>query len=1121
MRSSEESGRELERLDRPFKVVAFDWDATAGSGRPPGVRPVCQLLERLLARGLAAVVVTDGNLAGAVGELSPIVAGPNNRALFIAANGGAEVYGFDGRPRPVPLWRRAATPDEERRLTEVADALSERLRARGLEVRVVRDRLHRRKVDLIPSPAWQDPPKGAVGALLAAVQARLLAAGLAGLGAVLEMAAALARERGLPGARVATDVKHVEVALTDKSDAVDWMMREVCGPRGARPEEVLIAGAEFGPVGGAEGTDRRMLTEASRGAVFVSVGPEPGGVEPPVLHLGGGPERFAELLAALADRLEGEPRAPLGLSPELLPMRRTDDSRWLLTEEGVDLTRERQIESLFAVANGYTGTRASLAEAQLAASSPGTFVAGVFDALAHPGAVPELAVAPDWTRLRVRVEGREIRLDPATCIEHRRTLDLRQGVSWREFRHRDADGRQTLLRGLRLASLADRHLLFQCLAVTAENYSGRIEVELALEPARRAAAAPDRPRLEPVSARSDGRPGADREALLFAAPGVGTTVAFAPASRALGPAPLDAGRALPGAPAERADGSLIERWSLSAQVGDGFRLDRTVAVFTSRDGERPAPRAAERVAYAFHAGAQALADAHRAAWEERWRRSDVGLEGDDELQRALRFAIYHLVSAANPEDERVSIGARTLTGDSYKGHVFWDTDIFMVPFFTFTDPPSARALLMYRFHTLDGAREKARDLGYRGALYPWESADTGREVTPRFMTAPDGEVVRVLSGLQEHHISADVAFAVWQYWKATGDDGFFAEAGAEILLETARFWASRGAFESDGKFHLRELIGPDEYHEGVGDNAFTNGLAQVNLERGAEALEVLGRRFPSKARELRERLQLSDEEVAQWRSIARAMDLGLEPATGLIEQFEGYFGLEDYDLAPMRARGARAAPMDLLLGRERVQASKVVKQADVVMLIALLWDRIPARARRVNFDYYEPRTCHGSSLSPAAHAWVAARLGEMATAGQYFRQAAEIDLSNSMGNAAGGVHAAALGGLWQAAVFGFGGVRQVGEGIGVAPRLLEGWSSLSFPLAFRGARLRFEIEPSALRVQFLEGPGEARLPLTLGDDGGAPVELRLGEVLEAVREGAGWRQVAQRRAPEGGDHERP
>jgi len=220
---------------------------------------------------------------------------------------------------------------------------------------------------------------------------------------------------------------------------------------------------------------------------------------------------------------------------------------------------------------------------------------------------------------------------------------------------------------------------------------------------------------------------------------------------------------------------------------------------------------------------------HAEAWGRRWEVGDVAVEGNDAAQRALRFAVYHLVSAANPEDERVSIGPRGLTGDAYLGHVFWDTEIFLLPFYTLTWPEAARALLMYRYHTLPAARAKAARLGYRGALYAWESADTGDEATPPHVVGPDGMVIPILCGTQEQHISADVAYAVWHYWQATEDTAFLLEAGAEIVLETARFWASRATLEDDGRFHIRRVIGPDEYHESVDDNAYTNVLARWNL----------------------------------------------------------------------------------------------------------------------------------------------------------------------------------------------------------------------------------------------------------------------------------------------------
>jgi kojibiose phosphorylase len=285
------------------------------------------------------------------------------------------------------------------------------------------------------------------------------------------------------------------------------------------------------------------------------------------------------------------------------------------------------------------------------------------------------------------------------------------------------------------------------------------------------------------------------------------------------------------------------------------------------------------------------------------------------------------------------------------------------------------------------------------------------------------------------------------YWDATGDERFLADAGAEILIETARFWASRAALETDGRYHIRGVIGPDEYHETVDDNAFTNVMAQWNLETAAEATRALAERQPAAWRALSTRLGVEPGEPEAWLHIANRLYTGFDEKTGLFEQFQGYFGLEDIDLA---AYSPRTAPMDVLLGRERIGGSKVIKQADVVMLIHLLWDRLPDHVRRANFDYYEPRCGHGSSLSPAIHALVAARLGKIELAERYFRQAAEIDLGNNMGNAAGGVHTAGLGGLWQAAVFGFAGLYLQGPAPELRPALPPSWRRLEMRYQWRG-----------------------------------------------------------------------
>lgn len=1091
------------QLVRPFKIIAFDWDGTAVMSRREDAGPVRQLLVKLLDKGVYVVVITGTNFPNIDRQLSAAIRGPHKGNLYISTNRGSEVYGFDTQSSPVPIWRRPATPDENRLLTEIADAVRQQVVARtGLDIRVIYNRLNRRKIDLIPLPEWRDPPKSEIGRLLQAVEARLKGAGLAGgLHEAFELAEREAREKGLRdarpdasqtgriGARITSDVKHVEVGLTDKSDAINWMMRELAERKGIPSEDIVIGGDEFGPIAGFEGSDYKMVTPEARQAVFASVGLEPNGVPPEVVHIGGGPERFKALLAcqvALHEQIEQARAASTGQGDPLElpapnhslqdndpgPAAHTPNSAWLLIEEGFNPAREHEIESLFTVANGYVGTRGSLAEGG-GFTSPASFVAGVFDVGPQSGGIPELVVAPDWMRLRVTVDGRELKLEEGEVLEHRRVLDLRQGALWREWLHRDPSGRTTHLSYLRLASLADRHVLLQSVLIKPENYSGRITLESLVE-----------------------RPAGEEhvlEVLELRTLSTGITVAFASAGQLLAEEGIGIEPEI-----ETGEGKLVERWDFEAEIGKAYRLDRLVSVHTSRDAQQPAEAATRHLEHVVGEGVENILEAHTNAWESRWQASDVEVEGDEEAQRALRFAIYHLISAANPEDERVSVGARALTGEAYKGHVFWDTEIYMLPFYTFTYPSAARALLMYRYHILPAAREKARSLGYRGALYAWESADTGQETTPPFLVAPSGEVIRVLSGEQEHHISADVAYAVWQYWQATGDSEFFVNAGAEVVLETARFWASRGQMEEDGRYHIRKVIGPDEYHEEVDDNAYTNVMAQWNLERGEETVRLLQERWPGRWVELAERLGLGVEEPGQWRRLAEAMYTGFDSQTGLFEQFRGYFDLEDIDLA---AYEPRIVPMDVLLGQERIARSKVIKQADVVMLIYLLWDRFPSQVREANFRYYEPRTGHGSSLSPSIHALVAARLGGLELAERYFKQAAEIDLANNMGNAAGGVHAAALGGLWQAAVLGFAGMRLHSDGLAFDPHLPQHWRGLRFRVQRRGQSLLAKVgsSPPTVEARLL---GNGNLALALMD--GPEVVAAPGRRYQARLDDRGW-----------------
>jgi trehalose/maltose hydrolase-like predicted phosphorylase len=685
-------------------------------------------------------------------------------------------------------------------------------------------------------------------------------------------------------------------------------------------------------------------------------------------------------------------------------------------------------------------------------------VAGLFDVPNIEPPVPALVPVADWSRVRILLDGEPLLAREGEIRVGTRKLDLRRGLLLSAWTQRTPAGITFEGRELRLLSLADRAVGLQLMWLSVDREGVDVTVEASFAMAGLG--------MEPMRLEQD--LGAWRVG------GTGKGVAMTGAATLrLGGDILDPARPF----------SLRWAWHWCSVAGQVAEFDRFVAVARADTADDdPAPPASAALARSRALGWRAVLAAHESAWDARWIASEILIEGDDETQRALRFAVYHLTSAANPEDDRVSIGARALTGDAYLGHVFWDTEIYLLPFYTVVWPQVARALLMYRFHTLPSARAKAARLGFKGALYAWESADTGAETTPDRVVASDGVPVNILTGKMEHHISADVAFAVWQYWHFTGDDDFFLRAGAEIVLETARFWASRAVAEADGRRHIRHVIGPDEYHEDVDDNAFTNVMARWNIARALEVMDLLHARWPDHAVSLRKKLALGDEEPADWRDAIARLVIGLDPATGVFEQFAGFHALEPIDLT---AYADRTVPIDVVIGREQTQRSQAVKQADVVALIALLPEEFSGAMAETNFRHYEPLCAHGSSLSAGMHALVAARLGDAAMALRYLRETATTDLDLDP-NSAGGVRIAGLGALWQAVILGFAGVDLKGDTLGIDPRLPPQWRSLSFRVFWRGRCVAIHIAGGTAQATLVEGEamevriGAATRQLTAG-----------------------------------------
>ncbi len=955
-------------LQRRFEAAVFDWDGTAVADRRADAIRLREVVESLCARGFHVGVVTGTHVANVDGQLRARPRGPGR--LYLLVNRGSEVFRVDEAGVAL-LHRRIASTSEDAALTSAAARTAAQLAARGLVIGGVVERCNRRKVDLIPDPAWVDPPKARIAELVMAVEERLRQSGLPrGLLDVVEIATAAARQAGLADPRVTTDGKHVEIGLTDKSDSSRWILHELWA-LGIGPELLLLAGDEWGTLGGARGSDSFLLAPGTEPATAVSVGVEPTGVPSPVIRLGGGPETLVRLLE---DQLERRARR------EVPRVDRTPS--FFLEVDGLDPELERVHEVELTLADGRIGTSGSPLEDH-AAARPRVLAAGLYDG---EGPRTTLALCPTWHRLHMAGSR------PEGAGEWRRVLDMHAG----------------LLRHERRIGPDSEAILFASLArpgVTALRWAGP---------------------------RGDLAPGAP----LAVPPG------------AVPPLDLgdDDGRMW--IRCATSTGEIVASAVESHRTGeDGVAtLERLAAYVVRPSGTPPQDDAIRRVRNAERAGFETVLAEHRQAWGSRWEAADVAIEGDPAMQLAVRFALFHLMASVADADE-AAVGARGLSGSAYLGHVFWDADVFVLPFLAATHPPSARAMLEYRLRRLPAARALARATGRSGARFPWESAASGADVTPTSALDRRGETVAIRTGECEEHIVADVAWAAAFYVDWTGDRAFAEGPGRELLIETARYWMSRIRVDASLRGHIDGVIGPDEYHEGVDDNAFTNVMARWNLRRAAD-LEVGA--------------DVSAEERRGWRDMAACIVDGYDAQTGLYEQFAGFHRLEPLlvaELAPDRPIAA-----DFLLGHERVQASQILKQADVLMLHHMLPGEVEPGSLLPNLLHYEPRTAHGSSLSPGIHASLFARAGRLDAALPLLRIASRIDLDDLTGTTAGGLHLAAMGSVWQALAFGFLGLRPQGDVLALDPHLPAAWSALAVRILYRGRRVRIRVEKETATV---------------------------------------------------------
>jgi alpha,alpha-trehalase len=795
-------------------------------------------------------------------------------------------------------------------------------------------------------------------------------------------------------------------------------------------------------------------------------------------------------------------------------------SVWTLAYDGLDPARQGLREALCALGNGYFVTRGALPEAEAdEVNYPGTYVAGLYNRLATEIAGrkvvnEDLVNVPNWLPLRFRIAGGAwFDVRQADVPDHRLELDMRHGTLLRQLTWQDAEGRRTSVVQRRLVSMKDQHLAALETTFTAENWSGTLEVRSGLD-GRVVNAGVKRYRdLNGRHLAVLGQAEVNEETVDLQAETTQSHVRVALAART---------RLLrDGAKAERRlveePGFVAHELTFELEEGRPATVEKVVALYTSRDRAISESRADARLAVAGADGFDGLLARHQGAWNSLWNRFDVQLDSANEwTETALHLHIFHLLQTVSPHTLHLDVGvpARGWHGEAYRGHIFWD-ELFIFPFFNFQRPILARVLLDYRHARLNAARSAARLNGYQGAMFPWQSGSNGREETQELHLNPRSGRWLPDRSHRQRHVNIAIAYNVWQHYMVTGSTAFLRFAGAELLIEIARFWSSIATYNAgEDRYEIHGVMGPDEYHEGYPDsdepglrnNTYTNVMAVWVLERALEALEVLP---PHYRQELDEELTIRDDELDRWRDITHKMKVVFH-ADGVLTQFEGYEQLREFDWEGYRERYGNIRRLDRLLEAEgdSTDRYKVSKQADVLMLLFLL-SRTELRellaglgyqvseeqlARTVT--YYLKRTSDGSTLSEVVSAWVLARY-EPERAWQFLMHALESDIADVQGGTtAEGIHLGAMAGTVDIVLRGLTGMRPRGEVLRFDPALPPQVKQLNFSVHYRGHRIDVELAEDHLRLS--ARPGDPRPIQVLVRD--QTVELAPGQQREVLLE---------------------
>ena len=723
-----------------------------------------------------------------------------------------------------------------------------------------------------------------------------------------------------------------------------------------------------------------------------------------------------------------------------------------------------QAETIFALANGYLGIRGTPEEGR-PAQHPGVLLNGFYEhrpitygelAYGFPRLGQSILNCPDGTIIKLFVDGEPFVPAQAEVLSFRQVLNLKAGTLVREISWASPAGRRMRLRTLRLVSFDQRHLAAIQYEVVAEDADAEIVISSELQHRTPLPGDDSDPRLAVGFAGRVLQPAGTRHEELRAILSYTTRSSGLVLSCGMDHGLETMRRFTQEAICEEDFAAVVFKGP--AERGRPVRLWKYLG-YHYADGCDPA-EVRSQVAWtldrAKQSGFAAILEQQEARVGRFWGCADIELEGAaPRLQQVIRWNLFQLMQATE-RAEGHGVSARGLTGQSYEGHYFWDAEIYVLPFLIYTQPRIARTLLKFRYDTLDRARARATELGHRGATFPWRTIN-GDEASAYYA-----------AGTAEYHINADIAYAVRKYVEVSGDEEFLHRFGAEILVETARFWRGLGFFSErrGDRFCISGVTGPDEYTAVVDNNLFTNLMARENLRYAAETAEAMRRDHAEAFAALARRTGLGGEEPGTWRQAAERMYLPWDERLGIHPQDDSFLDKERWDFA---ATPEENYPLLLRYHPLNLYRKQVIKQADTVLAMFLLGDQFTPEEKKRNFDYYDPLTTHDSSLSVCIQSIVANEIGYARKALDYFRFAATMDLSDIGGNVTSGAHIASIGGTWMALVYGFAGMRDHGGRISFRPRLPAEWCRLRFALAIRGRRLRVEVGHDLTTYSLVEG----------------------------------------------------